>query len=78
MRDQRVSLSQIGQRLRWKCDNNIWDIANWKDMGNIYVQNCSATEVAQKWNVMKDGRIALIASSPRKFLFHSGIFGLEE
>lgn len=35
-------------------------------MGNIYVQNCSATEVAQQWNVMKDGRIALIASSPRK------------
>ncbi|CAG8955944.1 hypothetical protein HYFRA_00008798 [Hymenoscyphus fraxineus] len=41
-------------------------IANWKDMGNIYLQNCSTTEVAQKWVAMKDGRIALGASSPQE------------
>ncbi|KAH8667929.1 hypothetical protein BGZ60DRAFT_528273 [Tricladium varicosporioides] len=35
--------------------------ANWKDMGNLYVQECSATAAAQKFNVMADGRIALEA-----------------
>ncbi len=40
--------------------------ANWKDMGNIYLQTCSDTEVAQKWVVMTDGRIALQESKPRK------------
>ncbi|ORY12640.1 hypothetical protein BCR34DRAFT_290678 [Clohesyomyces aquaticus] len=39
---------------------------NWKDMGSIYVKDCSETEVAQKWNVMADGRIALVASSPQE------------
>ena len=35
--------------------------ANWKDMGKIYLNNCSDTEAAQKWNVMADGRISLEA-----------------
>ncbi|KAK4177128.1 hypothetical protein QBC36DRAFT_345704 [Triangularia setosa] len=33
--------------------------SNWKDMGAITLKECSATEPAQKWNVMADGRIAL-------------------
>ncbi|KAK4199179.1 hypothetical protein QBC40DRAFT_176856 [Triangularia verruculosa] len=33
--------------------------SNWKDMGTITLKECSATEPAQKWNVMADGRIAL-------------------
>ncbi|KAK0726277.1 hypothetical protein B0T21DRAFT_350431 [Apiosordaria backusii] len=33
--------------------------SNWKDMGTITLKECSATESAQKWNVMADGRIAL-------------------
>ncbi len=36
-------------------------------MANIYLKDCSDTEVAQKWLVQADGRIALEAStSPRK------------
>jgi hypothetical protein len=42
------------------------EIGNWKDMGAISIKQCSATEAAQQWNVMADGRIALVASSPRK------------
>ncbi|KAK0667834.1 hypothetical protein QBC41DRAFT_227589 [Cercophora samala] len=38
--------------------------SNWKDMGTITLKECSATEPAQKWNVMADGRIAL-EDSPR-------------
>jgi hypothetical protein len=34
----------------------------WKDMANIYLRECSDTEVAQKWVAMADGRIALEAS----------------
>ncbi|KAG9230718.1 ricin B lectin domain-containing protein [Amylocarpus encephaloides] len=40
--------------------------ANWRDMGSIYVKDCSETEVAQKWNVMADGRIALEASNSKE------------
>ncbi|KAI1866710.1 uncharacterized protein JN550_007563 [Neoarthrinium moseri] len=40
--------------------------SNWKDMGAITLKDCSDTETAQKWNVMADGRIALIASSPQE------------
>ncbi|KAK3373055.1 ricin B lectin domain-containing protein [Lasiosphaeria ovina] len=40
--------------------------SNWKDMGNIYLQTCSDTEAGQKWTAMKDGRIALDASSPQE------------
>lgn len=35
-------------------------------MAAISLKDCSATEVAQQWDVMADGRIALAASSPRK------------
>lgn len=38
--------------------------ANWKDMGSLYLQTCTNSTDAQKWNVMADGRIALAASSP--------------
>ena len=42
--------------------------ANWKDMGNIYLKNCSDTEVAQNWTALTDGRIALTSStSPRTY-----------
>lgn len=37
-------------------------------MANIYLQTCSATEAGQQWVAMTDGRIALAASSPRKYL----------
>ncbi|KAF2826885.1 MFS general substrate transporter [Ophiobolus disseminans] len=40
--------------------------SGWKDMANIYLRECSATEVAQKWNAMADGRIALEASTGTK------------
>ncbi|KAK4641201.1 hypothetical protein QC761_610270 [Podospora bellae-mahoneyi] len=33
--------------------------SNWRDMGSLTLKECSATEPAQKWNVMADGRIAL-------------------
>ncbi|KAI4604215.1 hypothetical protein KJ359_000346 [Pestalotiopsis sp. 9143b] len=39
---------------------------NWKDMANIYLQTCSATEAGQQWVAMTDGRIALAASSPQE------------
>lgn len=35
-------------------------------MGNIYLNDCVAGSVSQMWNVMADGRIALVASSPRE------------
>ncbi|KAK0630492.1 hypothetical protein B0T17DRAFT_488911 [Bombardia bombarda] len=38
--------------------------SNWKDMGNLYVKDCNATEPAQQWAVLPDGRIALEASKP--------------
>jgi hypothetical protein len=43
--------------------------AAWKDMASVYVRNCTAdaADPSQLWNVMADGRIALKASSPRKF-----------
>ena len=41
-------------------------LANWKDMGNIYVNPCNATAPAQAWNVMADGRIALSASGDKQ------------
>jgi len=47
-----------------KADND--GIGNWKDMGAVSIKACNTTEVAQQWNVMADGRIALVASSPRK------------
>ncbi|KAF2205652.1 hypothetical protein GQ43DRAFT_269184 [Delitschia confertaspora ATCC 74209] len=40
--------------------------SNWKDMGNIYVNDCNNTTVGQNWVVMTDGRIALQASSPQE------------
>ncbi|KAF2190660.1 carbohydrate-binding module family 13 protein [Zopfia rhizophila CBS 207.26] len=40
--------------------------SNWKDMGSIYLKDCSDSEQAQKWVVMSDGRIALGASSPQQ------------
>ncbi|VBB84779.1 Putative protein of unknown function [Podospora comata] len=40
---------------------------NWRDMGTLTLKECSATEPAQKWNVMADGRIALEDSpQPRR------------
>lgn len=39
--------------------------ANWKDMGNIYINECADTE-SQKWFVMADGRIALEPSGQSK------------
>ncbi|KAK4224061.1 hypothetical protein QBC38DRAFT_538695 [Podospora fimiseda] len=41
--------------------------SNWKDMGTIWLKDCSETEVAQRWSVLADGRIALQESpKPRK------------
>lgn len=34
----------------------------WKDMATVSLKECSATEVAQQWTAMADGRIALTAS----------------
>ncbi|KAE8449075.1 hypothetical protein EG329_008663 [Mollisiaceae sp. DMI_Dod_QoI] len=42
--------------------------SNWKDMANISLKDCSATEPGQTWDVMADGRIALAASSPQECL----------
>ncbi|KAI1081508.1 hypothetical protein F5B20DRAFT_536246 [Whalleya microplaca] len=42
--------------------------ANWKDMANIYVNDCSDTEDGQKWVAMPDGRIALELSTPQECL----------
>ncbi|KAK3294452.1 uncharacterized protein B0H64DRAFT_375243 [Chaetomium fimeti] len=39
--------------------------ANWKDMGNIYVNECAETE-SQNWFVMDDGRIALEPSDQKQ------------
>ncbi|KAK3899881.1 hypothetical protein C8A05DRAFT_36488 [Staphylotrichum tortipilum] len=33
--------------------------SNWKDMGNIYVNECANNTESQNWFVMADGRIAL-------------------
>ncbi|KAK4169808.1 hypothetical protein QBC43DRAFT_351986 [Cladorrhinum sp. PSN259] len=33
--------------------------SNWKDMGNLWLKDCSETEVAQRWSILADGRIAL-------------------
>ncbi|KAL2259758.1 hypothetical protein VTK26DRAFT_6446 [Humicola hyalothermophila] len=33
--------------------------SNWRDMGKVYVNECSDTAVSQNWIVMADGRIAL-------------------
>ncbi len=33
--------------------------ANWKDMGNIYVNECANNTESQNWFVNPDGRIAL-------------------
>ncbi|KAI1103052.1 carbohydrate-binding module family 13 protein [Jackrogersella minutella] len=41
---------------------------NWKDMANIYVNECSDTADSQKWVAMPDGRIALELSSPQECL----------
>ncbi|XXG98652.1 hypothetical protein Hte_004979 [Hypoxylon texense] len=42
--------------------------SNWKDMANIYVNECSDTADSQKWVAMEDGRIALEKSSPQECL----------
>ncbi|KAI2471884.1 carbohydrate-binding module family 13 protein [Annulohypoxylon bovei var. microspora] len=42
--------------------------ANWKDMANIYIKECSDTADSQKWVAMPDGRIALELSSPQECL----------
>ncbi|KAI6085314.1 carbohydrate-binding module family 13 protein [Hypoxylon rubiginosum] len=42
--------------------------SNWKDMANIYVNECSDTTDGQKWVAMTDGRIALEKSSPQECL----------
>ncbi|KAF2010707.1 carbohydrate-binding module family 13 protein [Aaosphaeria arxii CBS 175.79] len=40
--------------------------SNWKDMGKIWLKDCSDTVEGQQWNVMADGRIALVKSSPQQ------------
>ncbi|KAK0719896.1 ricin B lectin domain-containing protein [Lasiosphaeris hirsuta] len=40
--------------------------SGWKDMGTIWLKDCSATEDGQKWNALADGRIALDLSSPQQ------------
>jgi len=42
--------------------------AAWKDMAAIYINECSDTVDGQKWNVMADGRIAVVSSTPRTLL----------
>jgi hypothetical protein len=37
--------------------------SGWKDMANIYLRECSDTEVGQKWVAMADGRIPLEQST---------------
>jgi hypothetical protein len=39
--------------------------SNWKDLGNIYVNECAETE-SQNWFVMEDGRIALVPSDQKQ------------
>lgn len=46
---------------------NCMGTGNWKDMGNIYVNNCTETP-SQNWFVMADGRIALEPSGQSKSL----------
>ncbi|KAK3317703.1 hypothetical protein B0T19DRAFT_296503 [Cercophora scortea] len=38
--------------------------SNWKDMGNLYIKECSDTEDSQKFLALADGRIQLEKSSP--------------
>ena len=44
--------------------------ANWKDMGNIYVNECANNTESQNWFVNPDGRIALEPSGQSKFTIH--------
>ncbi|OAA63660.1 Ricin B-related lectin [Niveomyces insectorum RCEF 264] len=39
---------------------------NWKDMANIYVNDCDDSADGQKWDVKADGRIGVAASSPEE------------
>lgn len=41
---------------------------NWKDMSRVYLVTCTAGAASQQWDVMADGRIALIASKPQECL----------
>ncbi|OTB05232.1 carbohydrate-binding module family 13 protein [Hypoxylon sp. CI-4A] len=41
---------------------------NWKDMSNIYIQECDDAADSQKWDAKTDGRIALELSSPQECL----------
>lgn len=43
---------------------------NWKDMGNIYVNECANNTESQNWFVMADGRIALEPSGQSKWMGH--------
>ncbi|KAG7287513.1 hypothetical protein NEMBOFW57_007025 [Staphylotrichum longicolle] len=40
--------------------------SNWKDMGNIYVNECANNTESQNWFVMADGRIALEPSGQKQ------------
>ncbi|KAK4125674.1 carbohydrate-binding module family 13 protein [Parathielavia appendiculata] len=40
--------------------------SNWKDMGNIYVNECANNTESQNWFVMGDGRIALEPSGQKQ------------
>lgn len=41
---------------------------NWKDMSRVYLVTCAPNSASQQWDVMADGRIALIASKPQECL----------
>ncbi|KAI0171965.1 carbohydrate-binding module family 13 protein [Hypoxylon sp. FL1284] len=41
---------------------------NWRDMANIFINECSDEADSQKWVAMEDGRIALEMSSPQECL----------
>ncbi|KAL1836769.1 hypothetical protein VTJ49DRAFT_4687 [Mycothermus thermophilus] len=40
--------------------------SNWRDMGNIYVNECADDTPSQEWFVMDDGRIALEPSERKQ------------
>lgn len=41
---------------------------NWKDMSRVYLVTCAPGSASQQWDVMADGRIALVASKPQECL----------
>ncbi|KKY35108.1 hypothetical protein UCDDA912_g04901 [Diaporthe ampelina] len=42
--------------------------SNWKDMSRVYLVTCTPGSASQQWDVMADGRIALVASKPLECL----------